>query len=159
MFPLCHLVLIEYQILWWEEYIRYSKWIFVNMSQKILPIAVYKSQYGFIAKIDISHNIWNVFMLKIYLEKDYDNVGWYFLSNLMSRMGIGIYMSMLYTYILGERVVSRVMLNCGFTCSLIIHKSARQGYCFESLLFFIVVLIHYSHRMSSIDWRMWVPWF
>ena len=82
-------------------------------------------------------------MLKIYLEKDYDNVGWYFLSNLMSRMGIGIYMSMLYTYILGERVVSRVMLNCGFTCSLIIHKSARQGYCFESLLFFIVVLIHF----------------
>ena len=125
--------------------------VMANRLHKVLPSIIHNSQYGFLAKRDILHNIFNVQMaidyakeskqelvlLQLDIEKAYDNVDWSFIHQLMSHMGFGDRMSKL-IYTLGEGSVSHVMFNGGVTQPISIRRSVRQGCPVSPLLFTIV---------------------
>ena len=109
------------------------------------------AQYGFIAGRNKLHNVLNVqmtmdyarnthhelIMVQLDLEKAYDHVNWSFVSALMHTMGFGHRMSRL-IFLLGQDVVSRVMLNGGVTLDIAFAISIRQGFPLSPLLFVIV---------------------
>ena len=64
-------------------------------------------------------------MVQLDFEKAYDHVNWSFVSRLMHTMGFGPRMSHL-IFLLGHVVVSRVILNGGFTSDIALIRSVRQ---------------------------------
>ena len=65
-------------------------------------------------------------MVQLDLEKDYNHVNWSFVYGLMHTMGFGPRISRLIV-LLGQDVVSRVMLNGVVTSDLALTRSVRQG--------------------------------
>ena len=100
----------------------------IRYLQNNLPKLIHLAQYGFIAGRNILHNVLNVqmamdyarnthqelIMVQLDLEKAYDHVNWSIVFGLMLTMGFGPRMSCL-IFLLGQDVVSRVMLNGGIT--------------------------------------------